>query len=125
MTQCAKYSRITMRENIADEAIKYKGTPYVYGGNNPSGFDCSGFVQYVYKKNGYELPRTVSNMEKVLKKTKSPLKGDIVIFENPKHTGIYMGNGMFIHASSSRGVVIDNLNQSWYKKRLKGIYSYF
>ncbi len=125
MTQCAKYSRITMRENIADEAIKYKGTPYVYGGNNPSGFDCSGFVQYVYRKNGYELPRTVSNMEKVLKKTKSPLKGDIVIFENPKHTGIYMGNGMFIHASSSRGVVIDNLNQSWYKKRLKGIYSYF
>lgn len=122
---CTKYSRVQARESIASTALKYKGVPYKYGGTTPKGFDCSGFVQYVYKKSGIVLPRTVSQMEKVLRKTKSPLKGDIVIFHKPLHTGIYLGNGKFIHASSSRGVVIDKLSEQWFKKRLKGIFTYF
>lgn len=122
---CAKHSTVRLRYSIVSDALNCRGAPYKYGGTDMWGFDCSGYVQYIYARNGINLPRTVSGMEGVLRKTKSPLKGDLVIFSNPKHIGIYLGNSSFIHASSSRGVVEDDLNKEWYKKRFRGFFTYF
>lgn len=125
ITSCSKHSSVNLRYSIINDALKCKGAPYKYGGTTIKGFDCSGFVQYVYAKNGINLPRTVSSIETVLRKTKSPLKGDLVIFGNPKHIGIYLGKNIFIHASSSRGIVTDDIRKEWYKKRFKGFFTYF
>jgi len=115
----------TVRQSIVNDAKKYIGTPYKYGGTSAKGFDCSGFTQFIYKRNGIDIPRTVTEMEKSFKKTKNPSIGDIVTFNNPNHVGILVGNNKFIHASTSRGVVIDNLSDSWYKKRLNGYFTAF
>lgn len=97
---------------ILAEAQKYLGTPYVYGGASPAGFDCSGFVYYVFRSNGYSISRTIATMYKqgthVDKKDLQP--GDIVIFQNTyksgiSHVGIYVGDGKFIHSPSSGKVV--------------------
>jgi cell wall-associated NlpC family hydrolase len=115
----------TVRQSIVNDAKKYIGTPYKYGGTSAKGFDCSGFTQFIYKRDGIDIPRTVTEMEKSFKKTKNPSIGDIVTFNNPNHVGILVGNNKFIHASTSRGVVIDNLSDSWYKKRLNGYFTAF
>lgn len=111
-----------LRKKIVLKAMQYKGVRYVYGGTSPSGFDCSGFVQYIYKKFGINLPRTVKGMESKGKwvKKKELIAGDLIIFHNPRHVGIYASRGRFIHASSSRGVVIDNLSKEYYVKRFFG-----
>ena len=99
-------------DKIVATAKKYLGTPYVWGGASPSGFDCSGFVYYVFRSNGYSISRTIATMYKqgthVDKKDLQP--GDIVIFQNTyksgiSHVGIYVGDGMFIHSPSSGKVV--------------------
>ncbi|TES94254.1 MAG: NlpC/P60 family protein [Candidatus Cloacimonadota bacterium] len=111
-----------LRKEIVIEALKQRGVRYLYGGSSPSGFDCSGFVQYVYKKFGIDLPRTVKAMEKEGKWVKRDdfIAGDLVIFHNPRHVGIYAGKGKFVHASSSRGVVLDRLDKEYYRKRFVG-----
>jgi cell wall-associated NlpC family hydrolase len=111
-----------LRKALVLEALRYRGTPYVYGGSSPGGFDCSGFVQYIHKKFGIELPRTVKAMgEKgVWVKRNELVAGDLVIFHNPRHVGIYASRGTFIHASSSRGVVRDDLDMEYYRKRFVG-----
>jgi cell wall-associated NlpC family hydrolase len=111
-----------LRKKIVLKAMQYKGVRYVYGGSSPSGFDCSGFVQYIYKKFGIILPRTVQDMESKGKWVKSNqlIAGDLVIFHNPRHVGIYASRRRFIHASSSRGVIIDNLDKEYYVKRFFG-----
>ena len=97
---------------ILAEAQKYLGTPYVYGGASPSGFDCSGFVYYVLKQLGYSPYRTPADQYKhgtsVSKDNLKP--GDIVFFANTyasgiSHVGIYAGNGQFIHSPNSRSTV--------------------
>lgn len=97
---------------IVAEARKYLGTPYVYGGASPSGFDCSGFVYYVLKSLGFSPARTPAaqiNMGTPVQKT--DLKpGDLVFFAGTggsgiTHVGIYVGNGQFIHSPNSRSVV--------------------
>jgi len=115
----------TIRKSIVNDAKKYIGTSYKYGGTTVSGFDCSGFTQFIYGRNGYNIPRTVTEMEKTFRRTKNPGVGDIVTFNNPKHVGILIGGNKFIHSSTSRGVVIDNINDSWYKKRLVGYFTIF
>ena len=107
---------------IVAEAKNYLGVPYVYGGTSPSGFDCSGFVYYVYRQCGYSITRTATaqngNGSYVSRSALQP--GDIIIFYNSAmsgigHSGIYIGNGEFIHASSGSGkVVISNLNTNNY-----------
>ena len=97
---------------ILAEAKKYLGTPYVFGGASPSGFDCSGFVYYVLKQLGFSPYRTPADQYKQgTSVSKDQLKpGDIVFFANTyasgiSHVGIYAGNGQFIHAPNSRSTV--------------------
>ncbi|MBB6452271.1 cell wall-associated NlpC family hydrolase [Salirhabdus euzebyi] len=104
-------------------AKSYLGTPYVWGGESPSGFDCSGFLQYVFKKKGYHLPRTVTDLWNATVSVNSPSVGDIVFFETykpgPSHAGIYLGNGSFIHAGNS-GVTISHMSTSYWDQRYLG-----
>jgi cell wall-associated NlpC family hydrolase len=111
--------------NILLTAKKYLGVRYVYGGESPKGFDCSGFVQYVFSKHGINLPRSSSQQATVgVKVSKSEAKpGDLVFFNTRagkaiSHVGIYMGNNQFIHASQNDGITITSLNSSYYKPRL-------
>lgn len=102
------------------------GTPYRTGGISTSGFDCSGFTKYVYQKMGVNLPRVSTDQFKQGSAvSKSELKpGDLVFFNTTgkgvSHVGIYLGDGEFAHSSSSKGVRIDSLNNSYYKARYVG-----
>ena len=111
---------------VISTAKKYIGVPYVWGGQSPSGFDCSGFTQYVLSKNGISVPRTAAEQYAVgTSVSKSNLRvGDLVFFTTykagPSHLGFYIGNGQFIHASSSKGVTISSLSSSYYSGRYIG-----
>ena len=120
-------SSASKADSIIATAKKYIGVPYLWGGSTPSGFDCSGFVQYVFKAHGISLNRTCETQYKHgTYVSKSNLKpGDLVFFQNTyksgiSHVGIYIGNGQFIHASSSKGVVISNLSSSYYVSHYYG-----
>ncbi len=92
-------------DQVVQVALQYQGVPYRYGGSTPAGFDCSGFVQYVYAQFGVALPRTVSQQAaagvRISREDARP--GDIVIMAG--HNGIYLGNGTFIDSPRSGGVV--------------------
>lgn len=115
----------TAGERIVAEARKYQGVPYVYGGTSPSGFDCSGFVYYVYKQCGYSITRTATAQSylgaNIARVNLRP--GDIIIFYNGYksaigHSGIYIGNNQFIHASSGSGkVIVSSLSETYYNTR--------
>lgn len=100
------------------------GTPYVWGGTTAAGFDCSGFILYVLKKfNVDNLPRTSQSQAKVgTAVAKENLRsGDLVFFNTLgtgiSHAGIYLGNDQFAHSSSSKGVRISKLTETYYKDR--------
>lgn len=105
-----------LRTNMIDYAMRYLGTPYVWGGNSLSrGVDCSGFVQQVFKAYGYSLPRVSRDMARTYSAvSRSEAKaGDLVFYHNLKtgvvdHVAIYIGNGKIIHANN--GVEISNVN---------------
>ncbi len=111
--------------NIVNLAKGFVGSRYVYGGSSPSGFDCSGFTQYVYKQMGINIPRATTGQANVGKSlSKSELQaGDLLIFSNtykpgPSHVGVYIGNGQFVHASTpSKGVRVDNVNTAYYTSK--------
>jgi putative cell wall-binding protein len=111
-------------QSLINTAKALQGVPYTYGGTTPSGFDCSGYINYVYKQHGIELPRTTRDIWNVGTKVSQPSIGDIVFFETykpgPSHAGIYIGNNEFIHASSSRGVSITSMDNSYFKPRYLG-----
>ncbi len=104
------------------EAYKYLGVPYRWGGNTSSGIDCSGFVKNVFSSNGYSLPRTADEQMHVgMPISQEQLQpGDRLYFGSnghATHTGLYLGNGYFIHASSgNHAVVISSLSESLYRR---------
>ncbi len=112
-------------ERIINHAKNYIGTPYVWGGSSPKpGFDCSGFVQFLFEKENKVIPRTVSDIWNFAKPTSTPSFGDLVFFETykagPSHLGIYIGKDAFIHAGTSSGVTISYLSESYWKNRYIG-----
>ena len=111
-------------------ALSLQGVPYRYGKESPEeGFDCSGFVRYVYKKQGVNLPRTVKDMARTL----SPVaindvhSGDLVFFntngQSFSHVGIYVNNDNFIHAPSQQTghVLVSSLKNNYWQKRFIGV----
>ena len=113
--------------NIVQLAMRYMGVPYVWGGEQPDGFDCSGFVGYVFKSAAsLTLPR-VSSAQATFKPKISSMnmkKGDLVFFNTTgkgiSHVGIYMGNRQFIHASSgSKRVTVSSLDSNYYSKTFR------
>ena len=116
-TAVAVASNSSMGQQIVDYAKQFLGVPYVYGGNGPNSFDCSGFTSYIYRHFGYTLNRTASTqLSNGVAVSKSELQpGDLVFFRYntsypASHVGIYIGNGQFIHASTNKyQVQIDQL----------------
>ena len=117
------------RQQIIDYAATLLGCKYVYGGSSTSGFDCSGYTQYVFNHFGVSLSRTSSNQySDSVKIKKSELKiGDLVFFSQSAgsskvgHVGIYVGDGQFIHAASpGKGVRYDSLDSEYYSSHYIG-----
>ena len=99
-------------------AMQYLGTPYVWGGASPGGFDCSGFAMYVYAQMGVSLPHNAAMQYNTVGSyvPRDQLQpGDLVFFDGLGHMGIYIGGGQFIHAPHTGDVVkISSLSDSWY-----------
>jgi cell wall-associated NlpC family hydrolase len=122
-------SRSNNRDLILMEIIKYLDTPYKYGGNTLNGIDCSAFTQSVFKNTSlYELNRSAREQYKqgIVIKNRDDLEfGDLVFFNTrrrvkPGHVGIYIGDGLFAHASSKIGVTVSSLDYPYYSKRYMG-----
>lgn len=115
-------------QKVVDFAKQYMGYSYVWAGSSPStGFDCSGFVSYVYKSLGYQTNRTAADIYKngVSVAYEDLQPGDAVFFASSSeaigHVGIYIGDGQFIHASSGAGyVTINSLSESYYARMYVG-----
>jgi cell wall-associated NlpC family hydrolase len=104
-------------------AMQYLGTPYVWGGASPGGFDCSGFVMFVYAQMGVSLPHHAADQYNYgVPVSYDQLEpGDLVFFDGLGHVGIYIGNGQFIHAPHTGDVVkISSLSESWYAATFVG-----
>ena len=117
----------TDRKKLLEDAKYFKGGKYVWGGTTPKGFDCSGYVQYLYKKHNVNLPRTAWAQSKKGEAVNinDLQKGDLLFFLTDKkrgipvtHVGIYLGNGQFIHAASKKkGIIISPVHHGYYTNK--------
>lgn len=118
------------RSEMISLAKSFLGVPYVWGGQSPGGFDCSGYIHYILKSQGLSSSRTnVVGYWSKAQKISNPQVGDLVFFQNtyksgPSHIGFYLGNGDFIHAGS-KGIAIDKVNSSYWKKHFLGYGTFF
>jgi cell wall-associated NlpC family hydrolase len=124
---------VTAEQRVLTTAKRYLGTRYRLGGTKPSAFDCSGFLRYVYAKNGVDLPRTAREQSSVGQAVAvgadSLRVGDLLFFRTPRgrasHVAMYVGGGRIIHASAgSRVVRYDDLASPrgrWFIERLTGV----
>jgi murein DD-endopeptidase / murein LD-carboxypeptidase len=113
-------------EDVIDHAKSFIGTPHVLGGYSSRGIDCSGLVQIAHAKANVDLPRSSHDQARygtIVLPGEELKRGDIVFFHSTykkanlvTHTGIYLGNDEFIHASSKRGVTVSKLNSNYYRK---------
>lgn len=114
---------LNLRESILETSKKLRGGRYVYGGNRPGGFDCSGFTSYVMKKHGIGVHRTASTQlqDGVIIPREALQVGDLVFFKKSgssypaTHVGIYVGDNNMIH-SARHGVVVESLDSTYYAK---------
>ena len=123
----------TVERTVLRTASRYVGTRYRFGGTKPGAFDCSGFVRYVFRRHGVELPRTAREQSVVghliVVGLDSLRVGDLLFFRTPRgrasHVAIYLGDGKIIHASSgSRRVRYDDLASQrgrWFAEHLSGV----
>lgn len=122
MSNEAEASGTVTPNALVEYALKFKGVPYKWGGTTPSGFDCSGYLQYVFNNFGISIPRVSADQQRVgTSISKSNLKpGDLVFFvaqpgnTRISHSGIYVGNGNFVSATSSKGIAVESLNTNPY-----------
>jgi len=122
----SRTSSIALR--LTRTAMRFIGTPYVFGGTSAAGFDCSGYVQHVFASIGLRLPRTADAQFYAGSRAAGGIAvGDLVFFQTyepgPSHVGIYIGNGTFVH-SSSHGVRVSKLGESYWASRYLGAKRY-
>lgn len=117
----------TIRTLISNKAQNYIGVSYHYGQSSEKGFDCSGFVKFIFQYFGLELPHSSYSLYKISKhiETSEARSGDLVFFitrgKGVSHVGIYLGNNQFIHSpGKGRTVSIDSLSDGYYKTHLIG-----
>ncbi len=129
LVDAAEAARARKGQELAGYALQFVGYPYVYGGSSPKGFDCSGFTSYVYRQFGYSINRTASGqLDNGTSVSMSELQpGDLVMFRKSgsssraSHVGIYIGNGQFVHASTSKvGVIVSNMSDAYYTSGFVG-----
>ncbi|TWT28428.1 SH3 domain-containing protein [Planomicrobium sp. CPCC 101110] len=121
-------SSSSIDSKVVSEALALRGTPYVFGGTTPSGFDCSGFIQYAFKQAGKSISRTTLSQYAETSHVSNPQPGDLVFFANTyragiSHVGIYIGNNQFVHAGGSKAAVV-SLNDSYWGKKFHSFRSY-
>lgn len=128
-TRSGSNTQLSDREKVLYEVVKYINTPYQYGGANNNGIDCSAFTQNVFIKSlNYSLPRTASEQFEIgsaISSESNLIFGDLIFFNTtqnsyPGHVGIYLGDGLFAHSSSSRGVTISSIKNNYYQTRFVG-----
>ena len=113
--------------SVSSTALSLRGSPYRDGGADPSGFDCSGFVQYVFDQHGIAMPRDVRRQFEVGQRVEPAAlePGDLIFFttvtSGASHVGIAIGGDQFVHAPSSRGVVrVERLSAQYWSDRFVG-----
>jgi hypothetical protein len=126
-TAVAPEASIVPLPELIVTALKLRGTPYRWGGSDPSGFDCSGFVQWVFNAVGTRLPRETKDQFRVGDEIEldEVAPGDLVFFntenKGASHVGLVIGDGQFVHAPSSRGVVrVESYGSSYWRPRFVG-----
>ena len=121
-------AEISLGDAVAEIAMGMVGTPYTYGGTDPrQGFDCSGLVFYTYTQAGYRVPRTSQELFRAARKIAlgDAGAGDVMFFQDQEklsHVGIYLGDGLFVHApATGRQVAVASIDAPYYQRHLVAV----